>query len=202
MKCLNEQTWMRGGIWSYSNSCGAGNTEITPIWERRWRPQDPACHLQRWGRQRVTHLCWKPHGVSSFLTQVCHGSPLLLKGFFVVSLFGGLCRYNLNFCHDNQPPAGGREVSSGPCSTWTGVQKEHPWPLLFTEKKGGRILARWFGRFVVESLEDFWKDEVPFGLFTGKLYTILFWGIWKAHTLQRFQASLQEEYSDAFIEFL
>lgn len=29
--------------------------------------------------------------VSSFLTQVCHGSPFSLK-FFVVSLFGGLCR--------------------------------------------------------------------------------------------------------------
>lgn len=83
-----------------------------------------------------------------------------------------------------------------------GSSKGAPLAAVVHGKKRWQILARWFGRFVVESLEGFWKDEVPFGLFTGKLYTILFWGIWKAHTLQRFQASPQEEYSDAFIEFL
>lgn len=85
---------------------------------RRWRPQDPACHLQRWGRRKgckgtelvkgtacltspvVASFVLKNPCVSSFLTQVCHGSPFSLK-FFVVSLFGGLCRSD--FCHDNQP---------------------------------------------------------------------------------------------------
>lgn len=183
---------------------------------RRWRPQDPACHLQRWGRRKgckgtelvkgtacltspvVASFVLKNPCVSSFLTQVCHGSPFSLK-FFVVSLFGGLCRSD--FCHDNQPLQVEERWAQGL------VQHEREFKRstlgrCCSRKKRWQILARWFGRFVVESLEGFWKDEVPFGLFTGKLYTILFWGIWKAHTLQRFQASPQEEYSDAFIEFL
>lgn len=135
---FESQTWMRGGIWILE-ILAVLETPFTPIWCRRWRPQDPACHLQRWGRQRVPHLCWKTHGVWFFPYTGLPWITLLLKGFFVVFTVWGLCRYNLNFCYDNQPPAGGREVSSGPCSTWTGVQKEHPWPLLFTEKKGGRF---------------------------------------------------------------
>ena len=189
-----------GGIWSF---------EILAVLET---PKSPPFGAGDEGR-KIRHATFKDEDGKGCLicvekTHVLNFIPytglpwitLLLKGFFVVSLFGVYA--GLNFCHDNQPPAGGREVSSGPCSTWTGVQKEHPWPLLFTEKKGGR-----FWRVDLAGLLlNLWKVSGRWSplrfVHWQALYNSLLRHLKGTHTLQRFQASLQEEYSDAFIEFL
>lgn len=200
--------------WNLKSEILAMLSPFTPIL-RRWRPQDPACHLQRWGRLFGWRALSREKGVShvSGGCLICVEKPmcffipytglpwitLLLKVFCCFTVWGSM-------------PVWISAMITNPCRwkrgelralfNMNGSSKGAPLAAVVHGKKRWQILARWFGRFVVESLEGFWKDEVPFGLFTGKLYTILFRGIWKAHTLQRFQASPQEEYSDAFIEFL